>query len=302
MQLETLRFLLALEQWGSTRKAADNLNTSYQNVSRVLHLAEEELDCQLFKRTSKGLLPTADGQLALESAKKMLIIYDDMLDKFQKKDTQKSSRLFGKLFLHSSIAVSNGFINDILLEFSHQYPKVQIKIVEEDAYAPIDEQEGRLYFVPRTAWDIETASYPTTPLLKDKMTLLVKKDSVFNSQKTISLKKVMSLPLALLTNDTWENSIFGRILLKQNLVPQNPLYISSIMGFQKCIGSGQYVGLSTEKLSHKLISGQKSQLFQIIPIRDKSIDIYHCLVIREPDKLSALEKRFVDFLKEYFYD
>ena len=302
MQLETLRFLLALEQWGSTRKAADNLNTSYQNVSRVLHLAEEELGCQLFKRTSKGLLPTVDGHLALESAKKMLIIYDDMLDKFQKKDTQKSSRLLGKLFLHSSIVVSNSFINDVLLEFSRQYPKVQIKVVEEDAYAPIGEQEGRLYFVPRTTWDIETALYPTTPLLKDKMTLLVKKDSVFNSQKTISLKKVMSLPLALITNDTWENSIFGRILLKQNLVPQNPLYISSIMGFQKYVGSGQYVGLSTEKLAHKLVSGQKSQLFQIIPIRDKSIDIYHCLVIREPDKLSALEERFVDFLKEYFHD
>ena len=126
MQLETLRTLVAVEQFGSTRRASESLNTSYQNVSRVLMQAEEELGVALFVRTSKGMVPTEDGKLAIASAREMLRIYDGMLEQFQYRREsmaqEMNSRISGKLNLTSSIAVSNGFFNDLLLEFSGQYP------------------------------------------------------------------------------------------------------------------------------------------------------------------------------------
>ena len=304
MQLETLRCLAAVDQFGSTRKASEHLNTSYQNVSRVLLQAEEELGVTLFVRTSKGMIATDDGKLAVASAREMLRIYDGMLEQFQyRRETtaqEHNSRFSGKLNLMSSIAVSNGFINDLLLEFSSQYPKIQVNISEEDAYMPISEERGQLYFVPRMPRDIENASYMTMPLLKDRMVVLVKKDSALNNQRSVSLKRIAKLPLVLVAKDNWEESIFGHILKAHNAMPESPTFISSVIGFQKYVASGQYYGLSTEIISSKLMS-DKRRMFEIVPFRDKDVEIYHCLVIRQPDNLSRVEQCFVDFIKEYFH-
>lgn len=304
MQLETLRYLLAIEQSGSTRKAAQELNTSYQNVSRVLLAAEEELGVALFVRTSKGMVPTEDGKLAIAGVREMLRIYDGMLEQFQyRRDSmtqQTSSRISGKLNLMSSIVVSNGFVNDLILEFSSQYPKIQVNISEEDAYMSISEDRGQLYFVPRMARDLKNIGYTTMPLLKDRMVVLVKKDSALNNQRSVSLKRISKLPLVLVAKDNWEESVFGHIMKALDAMPENPIFISSVIGFQKYVASGQYYGLSTEIISSKLVS-DKRKMFEIVPFRDKEVEIYHCLVIRQPDHLSRVEQCFVEFIKEYFH-
>ena len=304
MQLETLRYLVAVEEYGSTRRASENLNTSYQNVSRVLRQAEEELGAALFVRTSKGMVPTDEGRLAVDSAREMLKIYDRMLEQFQFRAEDKAHdrgrNISGKLELASSIAVSNGFINDLLLEFSSQYPKIRVKTSEEDAYLPVSEDRGQLYFVPRMTKDVYNSPYLTIPLLKDRMVMLVKKDSALNKQHSVSLKRIAKLPMVLVAKDNWEESIFGHILKEHDALPENPIFISSVIGFQKYVASGQYAGLSTEIIACKLMS-DKRKTCEIIPIRDKDIEIYHCLVIRQPEALSRVEQCFVDFIKEYFH-
>lgn len=304
MQLETLRYLVAVEAYGSTRRASESLNTSYQNVSRVLRQAEEELGAPLFVRTSKGMVPTEEGRLAIASAREMLRIYDGMLEQLQlRAETSPQERpkhISGKLHLASSIAVSNGFVNDLLLEFASQYPKIRVNTSEEDAYLPVSEERGQLYFVPRMAQDVESSPYLTIPLLKDRMVMLVKKDSALNKQHSVSLKRIAKLPLVLVAKDDWEESIFGHILKEHQALPENPIFISSVIGFQKYVASGQYAGLSTEIISCKLMS-DKRKTFEIIPIRDKGMEIYHCLLIRQPETLSRVEQCFVDFIKEYFH-
>ena len=303
MQLDTLRYLLAVERYGSTRKAADSLNTSYQNVSRVLLQAEEELGVTLFVRTSKGMVPTDEGKLAVASAQEMLRIYDQLLEQYQFRAeaqvAERSSRISGKLHLMSSMAVNNGFINDLLLEFSAQYPKIQVKISEEDAYLPISD-EMQLCFVSRMTEEVQSGDYLTIPLLKDRMVLLVRQDSALNNQRSVSLKRISKLPLALIAKDNWEDTVFGHILRAHQALPENPVFISSVIGFQKYVASGQYAGLSTEIISSKLMS-DKRKMFEMVPIRDKGVDFYYCLIIRQPDKLTRVEQCFVDFIKEYFH-
>ena len=175
-----------------------------------------------------------------------------------------------------------------------------MNISEEDAYFPISAERGQLYFVPRMIRDVENTGYVTVPMLKDRMVMLVKKDSAFDNQRSVSLKRIAKLPLVLVAKNNWEESVFGHILKAHQAMPENPIYISSVIGFQKYVASGQYAGLSTEIISCKLMS-DKSKMFKIMPIRDKDIEIYHCLVIREPDSLSRVEQCFVDFVKEYFH-
>lgn len=304
MQIETLEVLLAIAEHGSTRKAADALCTSFQNVSRILNQAEDEWDVQLFQRGSKGMTPTEDGILAIATIREMLRLYEQLLDQFQYRkeddDNRPNEKISGRLTLTSSALVNNAFLNDVLLEFSMQHPRINVVLSEEDAYFVQESASSHITLAPRITNEMSTFGKNVVPLLKDHVVLLVKNGSPFDQQRSISLKRVAELPLVLIANHSWEKTVFGHILRANHLEPQNATFTSSITGFQKYLATGQYAGLSTDIISRKMLSNKRQDL-KIIAIRNRSVEITYCLSIQDQDHLSDTERCFVDFIRDSFH-
>lgn len=304
MQLENLEVLLAIAQHGSTRKAADALCTSFQNVSRVLKQTEDEWNIKLFQRGSKGMTPTEEGDIAIVTAREMLALYNQMLDQFEyRRDDGRdkpNEKIAGKLTLTASTMVNNAFLNDVLLEFSMQYPRINVVLSEEDAYFVQEESATRITLAPRINSEDPLSGPGIIPLLKDHVVLLVKKDSPFDQQRSISLKRIASLPLVLIANSRWEETIFGHILRANKLEPENATFTSSIIGFQKYIATGQYAGLSTDIISRKLLSDKRIP-YKTISIRNRSVEITYCMSIQDRANLTDTERCFVDFMKDNFH-
>lgn len=300
MQIEALEYLLAMADEGSTRKAAESLNTSYQNVSRVLLQMEEQWQVKLFQRGSKGMQATEEGELAIATAREMLRIYQQMLEQFRYRTSESNERVAGQLELGASLVANNAFVNDLLVDFSGQYPRIQVTLAEEDAYLPDGQQAHRLFLVPRMATELQEEGCEIIPLLKDEMALLVKKDNALIRQKSISLARLVKLPLVLVYRNCWEASIFGRIFQASGVALEKPTSTGNVIGFQKYVATGEYVGLVTAITAHKLLSGGNN-LFEVLPIRDKAIDFYYCLIIRDGEQLSCCEQAFVKFVKESFH-
>ena len=55
MRLEQFEFILEVASKKSMQKAADNLHTSIQNVSKLIKQLEDELHVQLFVRNKYGV-------------------------------------------------------------------------------------------------------------------------------------------------------------------------------------------------------------------------------------------------------
>ena len=304
LQLENLEVLLAIAENGSSRKAADALCTSFQNVSRVLKQAEEEWGVRLFTRGSKGMTPTPEGDLAIMTAREMLALYEQMLDQFSYRkedaDAKPDKKISGKLALTSSTMVNNAFLNDVLLEFSMQYPRINVILSEEDAYLVKSAHDANISLAPRINSEDPISGPGIIPLLKDHVVLLVKNGSDFDQQRSISLKRVAELPLVLVANSRWEETIFGHILHANKLDPQNATFTSSIIGFQKYLATGQYAGLSTDIISRKMLSDKRLDL-KIVSIRNRSVEITYCMAIQNRDSLTDVERCFIDFMKDNFH-
>ena len=184
MQIEILEVLLAIAEHGSTRKAADALCTSFQNVSRILKQAEDEWDVQLFQRGSKDMTPTADGERAIITAREMLRLYNEMLTQFRERkehtSDQPNEKISGRLTLTSSALVNNAFLNDVLLEFSMQHPRINVVLSEEDAYFVQESVGSNITLAPRITNEMSTFGKNVVPLLKDHVVLLVKNGSPFD--------------------------------------------------------------------------------------------------------------------------
>lgn len=72
MNILHLKYAVEVEKTSSLNKAAENLFVSQPNLSRAVKELEESLGITIFKRTSKGMFPTEQGEEFLHRAKGIL--------------------------------------------------------------------------------------------------------------------------------------------------------------------------------------------------------------------------------------
>ena len=72
MNLVHLKYAVEVEKTHSITKAADNLFMSQPNLSRAIKELEETLGITIFRRTSKGIVPTEQGEEFLSYAKNII--------------------------------------------------------------------------------------------------------------------------------------------------------------------------------------------------------------------------------------
>ena len=71
MNLQYLRYAVEVARTGSIQ-AAENLFMSQPSLSKSIHELESSLGVQLFKRTSRGVCPTPEGEDLLLHARSIL--------------------------------------------------------------------------------------------------------------------------------------------------------------------------------------------------------------------------------------
>jgi DNA-binding transcriptional LysR family regulator len=93
MNILHLRYVVEVEKTGSITQAADNLYMGQPNLSKAIKELETTLDITIFKRTSKGVVPTKKGKEFLCYAKNVLSQIEEMesLYKPEKSNKQRFS-------------------------------------------------------------------------------------------------------------------------------------------------------------------------------------------------------------------
>lgn len=72
MNLSAFYYVTEVARCGSINKAAQNLFTSQSNMSASIKMLEKNLGYKLFERTSRGVTPTPEGHLFIQSANAIL--------------------------------------------------------------------------------------------------------------------------------------------------------------------------------------------------------------------------------------
>ncbi len=78
MNTQHFRYALEVEKTGSITQAAENLFMGQPNLSKSIKELEDTLGIVIFKRTSRGVVPTAKGKAFLRYAKSILSQIDEM--------------------------------------------------------------------------------------------------------------------------------------------------------------------------------------------------------------------------------
>lgn len=172
MDMREQLYMLAIEEHGGIRRAAETLHISPPALSIFLSNLENRSGIRLFDRIGKQFLPTQAGQLYLDHARQMLAVNEHYERELQKyKEGTAGTIRFGiqprrTLYL----------LAEVLTVFSQTYPEVEIIPYEENTDAMTRQLlSGELDFailnLPKT-----NPALLYTPLYRDCLVAVVSRE------------------------------------------------------------------------------------------------------------------------------
>ncbi len=89
MNILSLKYAVTVARCGSISGAAEQLTMNQPNLSKAIKELESSLNMTIFQRTSTGVIPTAQGQEFLDSARHILQQIEELEDRYKSEDKRK---------------------------------------------------------------------------------------------------------------------------------------------------------------------------------------------------------------------
>ncbi|MGT2926988.1 LysR family transcriptional regulator [Streptococcus cuniculipharyngis] len=132
MNIQQLRYVVAIARSGTFREAASSLFVSQPSLSVSIKDLEEELGFKIFTRTATGAVLTKRGRLFMEKAQKLVTNFESFENQY--------SQLIGRDRDFSLASQHYDFLPDLILQFAKAYPEYnQFRIFESTTIQILDE-------------------------------------------------------------------------------------------------------------------------------------------------------------------
>jgi DNA-binding transcriptional LysR family regulator len=127
MDLNKLRIFHAVAQLGGITSAASELKMGPSTISMSISALENDIGHKLFTRHYRGLRLTSDGEILLNSTKKMLDEFNIALSLM----SENVLKTEGNLTIATSFGIASAdWFLEKLSRFFNEYPDIKLKIVD----------------------------------------------------------------------------------------------------------------------------------------------------------------------------
>jgi len=239
MELRHLRYFVAVAEALNFTKAAMRMRVAQPALSRQVSDLEEELGVDLLKRTSHGVLLTAEGQVFLEDARTMLKLADESVTRVRAVARGET----GELQVGFVAPLDLHVLPRALAEFQKTTPGVKVTLHDLGADEVCDElRNGTLHLAVMMQPSEESiAGIEFEEIGRYPFFVAMAPGHPLSRTNVVSLETLAKHPLAVL--DRKRNSEFHRILKRvfashrPNIVKENGSLNSLIteIGVGRCV-------------------------------------------------------------------
>lgn len=289
MTITQLNTFLKITEQGSFSAAANSLGYAQSTVTTQIKQLEDELDCQLFDRLGKTIIPTPQGKRLIAYAEKIL-----QLEREIHLEVSDEEEPTGILKIGVSESLCYNRIPEFLMEYNKRVPGIEIQLtfITHDTF-PDMLQKGELDLV-----------YTLNPEMEDeRLTMLYKKEealSFFVSPdhplvgKKITEKDLEGYPLLL----TGHNCSFRQMLLsdlsKCGVEPKPFLETSSKEVLKQFASNGLGVAFIPDMTADKEM---KNGMLKKLDWKGKNFQIYSQIFIHKDKHIGKAISSLVDIIK-----
>lgn len=130
MDVRHLRFFVEIVKQGSFTKAAEQLHVAQPSVSMAIKSLEEELALTLFNRQDRKATLTAEGEIFLSHARRVLAD----LETARQEMADLRGLTSGEVRVGVPPMISAYFLPDIICAFTRRYPHLRLSVLGEGAW------------------------------------------------------------------------------------------------------------------------------------------------------------------------
>lgn len=272
-------------KYRSFTKAAEVLLNSQPNISRAMNNLEEQIGCQLFERSNRGVTLTPEGERLFAHVR----VAQAQLQAAEEDLTGRRSLHSGMVSVSTNETALHGVLLAVLRRFREAYPGVHIRVSSDST--PMSVQAVRsgmaeLAVVTTPTGDIRPLE---TIRIRPFRNILVAGPLFAElAQKTRRLRDLQPHPLIVLNRDTKSYEFFDRLFLRHGLRLQPAVEVPTIDQVLPMVESNLGLGfLPREFAAESLARGEIIQ----IPLEEELPERHICLVKEKDRPLSMVARQ-----------
>ncbi|CVI54300.1 MULTISPECIES: LysR family transcriptional regulator [Agrobacterium] len=289
MQPITMKYVLAVARYGSIAEAASRLNVAGSAISRQIVKIEEQLGVELFERRSRGMVPSAAGEIFVAHARRSELE--------AARTIHEINELRGPHRGHVRIAAFDGFALDplpsLMTEFRSAHPQVTFDLWLGDSFE-----------ISRQVKDGETDigvifNHPAprgvevVHVSRRQVSIVVPMKHPLATRSSVSLKDVARYPLALPNKSRTQRQMIDTAFAMHAISIEPVLSSNSVSAMRQFAKSSGAIVLSSSRKEDEAYA----EGLMVVPIHDDGItqSVIHVIVM-ERRTLPSAAREFLELV------
>ena len=287
MELHHLRLFLSVYKHRSFSKASSEHSLAQPTVSEHIRTLERELDCTLFERLGRKIVPTREAE----------VLYDQALDLVEKADAVKGvlgrlkKEVSGELIVGASTIPGTYLLPERMAAFKRQHPGVSFQVRVGDSQEIVQQVISHHVLLGIVGSRIIDANVSYMSFLEDE--LIVVAAPSFLRTTRISPADICKYPMILREEGSGTRREAERLLGGQG-VSCGTVKVAGIFGSTDAVKQAAKVGLGltivsrysvTEELKHKVLVEVKlsappmKRMFYVVTHKKRALPLLYALFL-----------------------
>lgn len=286
MTLKQLKAFLVLARTLNYANAANELCLSQSALSLSIKTLEEELGGKLFKRNTRRVEITTEGQSLIPYAKKLLANWEDM-----EKDVKQRFKLNrGTLNIASMPFATHAVLPAVMHDFAQQHPNISFSIHDITNEKIIEKVQEGIFEIGICFEPKANDQLIFQPIFNEDFLALLPKHHVLAKQKSVTWLELCSCPFVTLQNPSIIRHVIEEHCAALQVVLDLKVECHQISSLSHFVAYGMGVS-AIPRHFQKFIDLEKNVL---VEIEDNQAQLAVGIIYKKDYELSNMSSQFIE--------
>ena len=290
MEIKQMKYFVEVVKNGGMTRASKHLYIAQSTISKNIKSIEDEFNVTLFDRRKKHIILTDIGQIFYDKCVEALAILDDL--SLEMDDVTNIER--GHIRLGVSAIMDVRLFTESLNQFHSMYPNVTYEVVEGGGKAVEFYLNNDEIDVGITTLPVDDDIYHAVPLYKEKLMLVVDKNSKYANQSAVYLGDLKNERFIMFHDDYYIKDQIIESCRKVGFHPKVVAKMAQITFIENMILDGIGVSILPESIVsilNKDITG--------IEITGADVNWNLGIIWKKESYINYVTREWINFLKSY---
>lgn len=242
MDIHQLKVFASVFKNKSFSKASEELHLTQPTVSDHIKCLEDELNCRLFDRLGRTIIPTKEAEVLYIHAMEIIEKIGNIKDAIG----QVRKEITGELIIGASTIPGTYLLPSIMSAFQKKYPSISFQILISDSRGIVEKVSSHELLIGIVGAKLANSQITYAPFLEDELIAVSSHGLIKNKQLT--LKELVKLPFVLREEGSGTRRETEKILESRGISLED-IKIAGIFGSTDAIKQAVKAGLGVSILS-----------------------------------------------------